>query len=114
MASNPPSRWRETDYNKAKHDRTTHMDKATLQRCVEAVTANIVMFCVRFSPFPLIEQNTPVASLVNHLFGIDLVGVDPASFYVPLDAPTSGTGTRLSWGDVSMFMQPWTTKPLVL
>lgn len=42
-------------YNQTKHDRSAHLDKATLRRCIEAVAANVVMFCVRYGPAPLFE-----------------------------------------------------------
>jgi hypothetical protein len=101
-------------YNKTKHDRTGSLNQATLQRCIEAVAANLVLFCVRISPFPLYSQNTPVASLASHLFELELVGCDPASFYVPLVALPAGSAPSLAWGDSQRFHQPWTTKSLVL
>lgn len=76
-------------YNKTKHDRSRHLSSATLVRCVEAVAANVVLYCVRFSPHALFGQGTPLASLAIHLFSVDLVGADPSSFYVPLIDPTA-------------------------
>lgn len=101
-------------YNKTKHDRAGSLNEATLQRCIEAVAANIVLFCVRYSPFPLYAQNTPVASLVSHLFELELVDCDPATFYVPLVGPPPGTGQSLAYGDSQRFHRPWTTSALVL
>jgi hypothetical protein len=43
-------------YNKTKHDRTTYFGEATLGHCFSSIAANLVMFCVRFSPFPLLES----------------------------------------------------------
>jgi hypothetical protein len=101
-------------YNKTKHDRAGSLNQATLQRCIEAVAANIVLFCVRFGPYPLYAQNTPVASLASHLFELELVDCDPVTFYVPLVAPPPGSGPSLAWGDSQRFHQPWTTNPLVV
>jgi hypothetical protein len=97
-----------------KHDRTGNLNKATLQRCIEAVAANIVLFCVRFSPFPLYTQNTPVASLASHLFKVDLIDCDPATFYVPLVEPPAGATASPAYGDGQRMQQPWTSRPLVL
>ena len=76
-------------YNQTKHHRSTHLSSATLARCIEAVAANVVLYCVRFSPYALFGQTTPLASLATHLFSVELVDVDPSSFYVPLIDPTS-------------------------
>jgi hypothetical protein len=71
-------------YNKAKHDRTTNLHLATLSRCIQAVSASIVLFCVRYGPFPLYDDATPVSILIRHLFDVELIGCDPTTFYVPL------------------------------
>jgi hypothetical protein len=76
-------------YNKTKHDRSTHLSSATVARCIEAVAANVVLYCVRFSPYTLFGQTTPLASLATHLFSVELVDPDPSSFYVPLIDPTT-------------------------
>lgn len=101
-------------YNKAKHDRAGSLNEATLQRCIEAVAANIVLFCVRFSPFPLYTQNTPVASLASHLFKIELVDCDPATFYVPFVAPPAGATVAPAYGDGRRMQRPWKSNPLVV
>ena len=101
-------------YNKTKHDRSGSLNQATLYRCIQAVAANVVLFCVRFSPFPLYAQNTPVASLASHLFRLDLIDCDPVTFYVPLVAPPVGSGSSITYGDSSPFHQPWQAKALVV
>jgi hypothetical protein len=101
-------------YNNAKHDRTANLSMATLLRCIEAVAANLILFCVRFSPFPLYQQSTPIASLVNHLFTIELVNCDPATFYVPLVSPPATMPSDLVCGQMKDFVDPWKVKPLVL
>jgi len=59
-------------YNKTKHDRSGHLSSATLAHCVAAVAANVVLYCVRFSPYALFQESTPLSSLANHLFTVDL------------------------------------------
>ena len=68
---------------------------------------------VRFGPFPLFEQTTPLASLATHLFSVELVGADPTSFYVPLiDLPARPE--TLGWGDSRDMTAPWTVDPLTV
>jgi hypothetical protein len=98
-------------YNKTKHDRTEHLSSATVARCIEAVAANLALYCVRFSPQALFEQTTPLASLATHLFSLELVNVDPASFYAPLIDPTSRPRS-LSWGESRNETMPWSACPL--
>jgi hypothetical protein len=100
-------------YNKTKHDRTANLAQATLQRCIEAVAANVVLYCVRFSPYALFQQTTPLASLVTHLFSIDLVGPKRTSFYAPLIDP-SRRRPDLVCGESRETTSAWTVDPLVV
>ncbi|WP_010520246.1 hypothetical protein [Aquimarina agarivorans] len=70
-------------YNKTKHDRETHFNKSTLENCIRAISANIVMFCVRFSPYPLWHSNDSTSAVFNNLFNIELINPNPKSFYFP-------------------------------
>jgi hypothetical protein len=101
-------------YNKAKHDRSTNLPLATVTRCIEAVAAAVVMFSVRFSPFALYNETTPIASLVNHLFSLELVGADPTSFYVPpIDLPSTLSENLVSW-DSGRTTPPWARTALTV
>jgi hypothetical protein len=101
-------------YNKAKHDRSANLAQATVMRCIEAVAANLVLFCVRFGPHSLFQQTTPLASHVNQLFGVDLVHCDPANFYVPLVDLPQNARADLVCGETKAFTAPWTVDPLVV
>lgn len=70
-------------YNQTKHDRESHFDKATLQNCIKAISANIVMFCVRFSPHALWHSNNSTSSVFNQFFNIELINPDYKNFYFP-------------------------------
>lgn len=72
------------DYNKTKHDRTTHFSSATLLNCIKAVAGAIVMFAVRFGPYRLTTGSGTLPSLFNHLFSVGLRNPKLESFYVPL------------------------------
>lgn len=75
-------------YNKTKHDRDTHFGKATLINCINAVVANLVMHCVKFSPFPMFEQTNIFSSMINQHFEAKFTSCTPTSFYVhKIDLP---------------------------
>src|SRR5262249_7417803 len=50
-------------YNNTKHDRKSHFHDASLHNCLNAVTANIVLFSVRFGPYRLFQGRGTLASL---------------------------------------------------
>jgi hypothetical protein len=101
-------------YNKTKHDRTTHFAEAKLSNCLAAVAANLIMFRVRFSPFPLLEGPGTLAPLVNQLFNIQLHNPNPQTFYVPLVQLPSNVTESLICGNTNELVQPWTRLPLQL
>lgn len=70
-------------YNKTKHDRDNHFDRATLKNCIKAISANIVMFCVRFSPYTLWDSKSSTSSVFNQFFDVELVNPNFKSFYFP-------------------------------
>jgi len=82
-AANPTSSliWYDS-YNKTKHNRQTHFSSATLENCINAVIACLIMHCVRYSPFPMFEQNNTFSSLINQNFSARLVNFDPAKVYL--------------------------------
>ena len=102
-------------YNKTKHNREANLSEATVERCLEAVAANIVMFCVRHGPFSLFNPGTPLSTLANHLFKIELVDANPATFYVPLVKLPAGHGsTGMGYGETKTWTEPWQVVPLQL
>jgi hypothetical protein len=103
-------------YNLTKHDRKTHFDKATLKFCIDAVAANLAMFSVRFSPYPLYHEGGTVSSLFKQLFEVGLRDSRPETFYVPLiKFPDNPNLNLIVFDSASQKMiQPWTVKPLVL
>ena len=70
-------------YNKTKHDRDNHFSQATLMNCINAVVANLVMHCIKFSPFPMFEQTNIFSSLINQHFNAKFNNCDPKTFYLP-------------------------------
>lgn len=70
-------------YNKTKHDRGAYFVEASLWNCLQAVSANLVLFCVGFGPFRLFHGSGTLAALCNQLFAIELKECAPSSFYAP-------------------------------
>lgn len=101
-------------YNKTKHDRESHFSEATLENCINAIAAVIVLFCVRHGPFSLIEGGSALAGLFIQHFSISLDNPDPKSFYIPLfDAP-SNIRSDLFCGSMKDHVTPWQAKPLTI
>ena len=77
-------------YNKTKHNRNTSFNEATLENVLYAISASIIMFCVKFSPFSLIHNNNTLTSLINQHFNISLKDSDPSTYYIPkLELPNN-------------------------
>lgn len=102
------------DYNKTKHDRTTYFAEAKLSSCLAAVAANLIMFCVRFGPYPLLEARGTLAPLVNQLFDIQLRNPNPQTFYVSQVQLPSNVTESLICRNAKELVQPWTRLPLQL
>lgn len=101
-------------YNKTKHDKGNHFSEATLGRCLNAVVSNIVMFCVRYSPYELIEGKDICSNLVNEYFDIELVNPAIESFYVPLLQSARMATGAFSGPLGSGFEEKWQVDPFVL
>lgn len=103
-------------YNQTKHDRKAHFDKATLKHCLDAVAANLVMFSVRYSPYPLYNEGTTVSALFNQMFDIALVNPRPETFYIPLVKFPANPNTNLIIIDCvgSGLAQAWQLQPFRL
>lgn len=99
-------------YNKTKHDRTTHFAEAKLSNCLTAVVANLIMFCVRFSPYPLLDAPGTLAPLINQLFSIQLCKPNPQTFYVPQIQLQSNIAESLICHNAKEFVKPWIRLPL--
>ncbi len=59
-------------YTKVKHNITNAFDLATLENCINAICANIVMFCIRYSPYPLYQEADVCSGLVRNTFDLQL------------------------------------------
>lgn len=101
-------------YNKTKHDRSLHFSEATLENCLHALSAAIAMFCVRYSPYPLLHGNSSLSALFNQHFSVRLANPDPTSFYIPLINIPANYRNDLVCGGACDYIAPWIQKPLVV
>ena len=101
-------------YSKTKHDRELYFGEATLINCIQAVAANIVLFCIRFSPYPLFQGANSLSGLVNHLFSIELTNPDPTTFYIPKMELRDQRRPSLVCGDATKLTTSWLSKQIVL
>lgn len=101
-------------YNKTKHNKDKFFSEATLEHCLNAIAANIVMFCVRYSPYELLNSNDICSKLINEYFSIELIAPKIETFYIPyLKSVQMATGA-FSAPLASTFEQNWIIDPLVL
>jgi len=99
-------------YNKTKHNKKDYFSEATLENCLKAIAANIVMFCVRYSPFALINAHDICSNLVNEYFSVELKDPDITSFYIPpLKSYQIASGAFSAPAD-SVWEREWNIKPL--
>jgi hypothetical protein len=90
-ASNPTQSlpWYDA-YNKTKHNRDTHFSDATFQFAIDAVAANIIMYCVRFGALILLQDTNTLSGLIKQIFDIKIVNSNRKSFYIPeLEFPSN-------------------------
>jgi hypothetical protein len=101
-------------YNKTKHDREKCFSEASLENCIPAIAAVIVLFCVRYGPFSLVEGGSALAGLFVQHFNIALANPDPKTFYVPAFNISPNIGNDLFCASMKSDVRPWQAKPLVI
>ncbi|MDC5321638.1 hypothetical protein [Acinetobacter sp. AKBS16] len=103
-------------YNKTKHDRNNAFSYATLENVMDAIAANIIMFCVKYSPYSLFESNTSLSSLINQHFEIKLINSDLSSYYIPKFLFPSNIRNDLFIFDPysSGYAVPWNVQNLII
>ncbi|MEM6452170.1 MAG: hypothetical protein AAF703_17890 [Cyanobacteria bacterium P01_D01_bin.105] len=94
-------------YNKTKHDRDNHFSDATLERCLEAVTAVVAMYCVRYGPYAIFTGGGNAQSFVEQTLSLELRNPNPATFYVPKISPEDNHRDDLICFDCKDIRQPW-------
>jgi len=69
-------------YNKIKHNREDNFHFATLENCINAIAANLIMFAVRFSPTILYNENDVCSNLARS--ALDYKIENSKDFYIPI------------------------------
>ena len=69
-------------YNKIKHNREENFHFATLENCINAIAANLIMFAVRFSPTTLYNENDVCSNLARS--ALDYKIENSQDFYIPV------------------------------
>lgn len=82
-------------YNKTKHDRTASFREAKLRHVLSAIAANIILHCVKFSPYGLYNNRTTLSGYINQTVTIELHECDITSCYVPAIKLPQNTRTDL-------------------
>ena len=71
-------------YNKAKHDKILNFDQATLEDCLNSISALIVLFCIKYGPYEITAGHDLFANLISEHFVINIIDPDRKSFYIPM------------------------------
>ncbi len=69
-------------YNQVKHNKDSAFHLATLENCINAIAANIVMFAIRFSPTMLYNENDVCSNLVRS--SLDFRIENTTDIYIPV------------------------------
>lgn len=69
-------------YNKIKHNREDNFHFATLENCINAIAANLIMFAIRFSPPTLYNENDVCSNLARS--SLDYKIENSRDFYIPV------------------------------
>ena len=69
-------------YNKLKHDREKNFHLATLENCINAIAANLILFAARYSPMFLYNENDVCSNLARS--ALDYKIENSKDFYIPI------------------------------
>lgn len=69
-------------YNKIKHNIDENFHLATLENCINAIAANIILFAVRYSPRYLYEKDDVCSNLIRS--SLDYRIENSEDFYIPI------------------------------
>lgn len=98
-------------YNQTKHDSLKNFDKANLQSCIQAIGALIIMQCVRFGPYDVLQGQELTAQLINEHFVIEIDNPSIADFYVPsfqrVEMATGAISAPLASSINPWIVEPW-------
>ncbi len=96
-------------YNKTKHNKTMYFNESTLENTINSIAANIIMYCVKFSPYSLYNDMSVLSSLINQMISISFEKDLKETFYLPLVELPSNTREDLFCYDSYQYKhnKPW-------
>lgn len=103
-------------YNKTKHDRAQGFQFATLENVMNAVSACLIMYCVKYGPHDLLYKNNQLSGVINEHFDITLQNSNLASHYIAEVTLPQNAGDTLNIQNIYNADQicSWTTKSLII
>lgn len=101
-------------YNKTKHDKMKFFNMAKLEYCLNAISAIIIMFCIRYSPYALTEEQDICSKLINEYFSIELHNPSLNTFYIPYLKSVQMASGAFSAPLASKFEKEWNIIPFSL
>ncbi|MBQ8436420.1 MAG: hypothetical protein IJX20_02085 [Alphaproteobacteria bacterium] len=82
-------------YNKLKHDREKNFYLATLENCINAIAANLILFAVRYSPMFLYNENDVCSNLARSSLEYKIEKSN--DFYIPVfEGESNFSGSSMS------------------
>ena len=58
-------------YNLTKHNRSENFSQATFLNVINSVAANIILYCIRFSPYALLNEQDMLSSYIKQIVNIE-------------------------------------------
>ena len=103
-------------YNKTKHDRSASFREAKLKHVLSAIAANIILHCVRFSPYGLYNNRTTLSGYINQTVKIELNNCDVKSCYIPfIQLPPNTRKDLFCYNTYQLHHnKPWIREELIL
>ena len=71
-------------YNLTKHNRSENFSQATFLNVINSVAANIILYCIRFSPYSLLHGQDMLSSYIKQIVNIEFCKECKQNFYIPL------------------------------
>lgn len=103
-------------YNKTKHDRDLNFQLSQFQFAIDAVAANFILYCTRFSPLLLLNDTHTLSGLIKQIFEIKMINSDRKTFYLPnLSFPADTRSDCFVFDSKKAgFQQSWNVNKLIL
>ena len=103
-------------YNGTKHDREAGFNLASLENVMDALSACIVLYCVKYGPYDLVSGGDLLSGTFNEHFSLSFINSDKSSYYVPELNFNANAITDLCVIDCyrEKLNKAWVTEPLVL